>query len=482
MKVRSQPARHALADTSHTRRALLGGAAAIVGASALPGCAFAQGRRLGPNDRVNVAAIGAGGKGASDMASIVGHNIVAYADPDLGRVDRSLRDRDGNISPNRQALKAAYDKAQHFVDYRRMFDQQKEIDAVVIATPDHHHAVAARMAMERGIHVYVQKPLTYTVREGRLLLDLANNNPSLVTQMGNQGHSSNDGRRVVELIRGGAIGNVSEVHIWTNRPVWPQGVARPEAVPTPPSLDWDVWRGPADVDWGYHPDYAHFNWRGWVPFGVGALGDMGAHLMDFPVWALDPGLPTRIETRHTLWGGDTDPWDSEWPEELTSYPLASTTHYEFANASNGPLTMTWYDGGLMPPTPKGLPADLRMDPGGGVMFVGDKGRLIHETYGLNPTLVGEGVAERAAAIPQTLPRIANGMDGHQMNWINAIRGEDAISSPFETAVPLNESMILGMVALRAGEAIEYDAGEGRITNAADANRFLDRTYRQGWEL
>ena len=175
-----------------------------------------------------------------------------------------------------------------------MFDARSDIDAVLIATPDHHHALAARMAMERGLHVYVQKPLTYTVAESRVLADLAAANPRLVTQMGNQGHSSDDGRRVVELIRGGAIGKVTDVHVWTNRPVWPQGVAKPDAQSAPDSMDWDLWLGPANVDWGYHPDYAHFNWRGWVPFGTGALGDMGAHLIDFPVWALEPGLPTRV--------------------------------------------------------------------------------------------------------------------------------------------------------------------------------------------
>lgn len=465
-----------------SRRSLLSGTAALGGLAALPGCATAQTRRIGPNDRVNVAAIGAGGKGADDMAMLTGENIVAIADVDYGRVDRSLRDGDGNLRPEREALKAAYDKADRFDDYRRMLDARTDIDAVVIATPDHHHALAARMAMERGLHVYVQKPLTYTVRESRMLAGLATANPRLVTQMGNQGHSSDDGRRVIELIRGGAIGKVSEVHVWTNRPVWPQGVPKPDPRPVPDTLDWDGWLGPANVDWGFHPDYAHFNWRGWLPFGTGALGDMGAHLIDFPVWALEPGLPTRIETRHTLWGGDDDPWDAKRPEVLTSYPLASTTHYEFANAPGGPVAMTWYDGGLMPPTPRGLPAEVVMNPEGGVMFVGDGGLLVHETYGLNPVLVGEAAQARAAAIPQSLPRITGGHRGHEMNWIRAIRGEEQISCPFSVGAPLNETMILGIVAMRAEQPIEYDGAAGRVTNVADANAYLDRTYREGWEL
>lgn len=465
-----------------TRRVFIGGSAAAAGMLAFPGQLAARTRRIAASDRVNIAAIGAGGMGATNMSRLTSQNIVALADPDFEHVARSLRDGEGQITPERQVLKDAYDKAAKFVDYRRMFDRHKDIDAVVIATPDHHHAVAARMAMERGIHVYVQKPLTYTVREGRVLLNLASKDPKLVTQMGNQGHSSDDGRRVVELIRGGVIGTVREVHAWTNRPVWPQGMARPPAQSKPASLDWDVWLGPANVDWGYHPDYAHFNWRGWSPFGVGALGDMGAHLIDFPVWALEPGLPTRVETRHSPWGGDTNPWDGRGPDEITSYPLASVTHYEFANAKGGPVRMTWYDGGLMPPTPKGMPAGRQMDPGGGVLFIGEQGMLMHETYGSNPTLIGEGLEERASAIPKSLPRIQGGMDGHEMNWIRAIRGEEKISSPFADAVPLNETMILGIVALRAGQAIEYDGVRGQVTNVEAANQHLDREYRKGWEL
>jgi predicted dehydrogenase len=466
-----------------SRRAFVGGtAAAAASALVLPAEVLGRTRRIRPNQRVNVAVIGAGGMGASNMSKLTSQNIVALADPDFEHVAKTLRGKDGQVTPERLPLKEAYDKAAKFADYRRMFDKQRNIDAVVIATPDHHHAVAARMAMERGIHVYVQKPLTYTVREGRVLLDLARKNKKLVTQMGNQGHSGDDGRRAVELLRGGAIGRVDHVHVWTNRPVWPQGMAKPAPKPAPDSLDWDVWLGPANVDWGYHPDYAHFNWRGWVPFGVGALGDMGAHLIDFPFWALETGLPTRVETRHSPWGGDTNPWDGKGPAELTSYPLASVTHYEFANAKGGPLRMTWYDGGLMPPTPEGLPKGRRMDPGGGVLYVGDRGMLMHETYGSKPTLIGEGVEERAAAVPQSLPRIIDGMAGHEMNWIRAIRGEETISSPFEYAVPLNETMILGMVALRAGQPIEYDGARGRITNAPDANQYLDREYRKGWEL
>jgi predicted dehydrogenase len=466
----------------HSRRAVLAWGAAAAW-TLLPGKALAQRvARPGAGARVNVAVVGAGGQGASNMSALVGQNIVAACDVDFERVRRSLSDKEGKIRPEREALKAAYDQTERFVDYRQMFDKRRDIEAVVIATPDHHHAVAARMAMERGLHVYVQKPLTYTVRESRTLMELARKTPGLVTQMGNQGHSSDDGRRAVELLRGGAIGQVREVHIWTNRPVWPQGVARPEPKPAPASLNWDIWLGPADVDWGYHPDYAHFNWRGWTPFGTGAVGDMGAHLMDFPIWALEPGLPTRIETHHTLWGGDTDPWDYKRPEQLTSYPLGSIIYYEFGRAKGGPLKLTWYDGGLAPPNVRDLPEGRIVEEEGGVFYIGDKGRLIHDTYGAKPTLLGADAIARGAKIEPSLPRIQDGSKGHEMNWIRAIRGEETISSPFEQAGPLNETMLLGMVAMRADAPIDYDGAAGRITNLPEANQLLDRTYRKGWEL
>ncbi len=464
------------------RRSWLAGAAAGVAGMALPVQAAKRHRRIAPSDRVNVAAIGAGGMGAANMERLTSQNIIAIADPDLSHVAKSFVDSSGAPIAERAALKAAYDKADKYADYRRMLDARKDIDAVVIATPDQHHAVAAKMAMERGLHVYVQKPLTYTVREARLLDELARTNPRLVTQMGNQGHSGDDGRRVVELIRGGAIGAVREVHVWTNRPIWPQGVARPAALPTPAGFDWDIWLGPATVEWGYNPLYAHFNWRGWQPFGCGALGDMGAHLLDFPVWALEPGLPTRVETRHSAWGENQRTPDTAEGDQRGSYPLATITTFTFGNAKGGPLSITWYDGGLMPPTPPGLPPEAVMKPEGGVMFVGAQGMLMHETYGEKPVLIGDGTAQRAAAIPQSLARIKDGRQGHEMNWIRAIRGEEAISSPFAVGAPLTETMLLGIVAMRAGRPIEYDGAAGRITNLPDANRYLDRTYRKGWEL
>jgi predicted dehydrogenase len=462
------------------RRVVTTVAGAAIAAAAGP--VLGKARRRKPGDKVNLAVIGAGGKGADNMSKLLSQSIVATADVDYDHVLHAFLGRDGRINPLRQPVKDAYDKAERFTDYRKMLDARKDIDAVVIATPDHHHAVAARMAMERGLHVYVQKPLTHTIEESRRLDALARANPKLITQMGNQGHSGDDGRRVVELIRGGVIGPVREVHVWTNRPVWPQGEAKPAPVPVPASLDWPLWLGPADVDWGYHPDYGHFNWRGWIPFGSGALGDMGAHLIDFPFWALEPGLPTRVETRHSRWPGGLSLWDTKRPANLASFPLATITVYEFGAAKGGPLKLTWYDGGLLPPTPPGFPPGLPMNPEGGVLFIGARGMLMHETYGEHPMLIGAGLDEAAKAIPVSLPRIQGGLEGHEMNWIRAIRGEAPISCPFEYAAPLVETMGLGIVALMADQAIDYDGAAGRVTNIPGANQYLGRTYRKGWEL
>jgi predicted dehydrogenase len=460
-----------------SRRGLIAG----IGAAAFAAPAFAA-RTLSPGDRVNLAVIGAGGKGADNMARLTDQNIVASCDVDYDHVLAGITDKAGKIKPDRAALKAAYDKAPRYDDYRRMFDAHKDIDAVIVATPDHHHAVAARMAMERGIHVYVQKPLTYNIEESRKLESLAKANPKLITQMGNQGHSGDDGRRVVELIRAGVIGPVREVYVWTNRPIWPQGINRPAPTPKPASLDWATWLGPADIDWGYNETYAHFNWRGWLPFGSGALGDMGAHLIDFPVWSLQPGLPTRVETRHTKWGDSPKAPGSTGPAEHASYPLGCVTTYTFGHAKGGPLTLTWYDGGLMPPTPVDFPAGLKMNRDGGVLFVGRKGMLMHETYGEKPVLIGKGLDEAARKVPVSLPRIKGGMGAHEQNFVRAIRGEEKISCPFEYACPLNETMALGVVAMRAEQPIEWDGAACQVSNVGEANRFISRIYRKGWEL
>ena len=448
-----------------------------------------------PSDTVNVAAIGAGGMGGNNMSALTSQNIVALADIDYQRVHESAG-REGQ-----EALKAAYDKATWYRDYRQMLEQEKDIDAVMIATPDHTHAVAATAAMRLGKHVYVQKPLTYTVHEARVLRKTAEET-GVVTQMGNQGHSGDDARRVNEWVQAGAIGPVKEVHVWTNRPIWPQGIPRPQdtssasiedlqwngggvrdrltqsisgSYAVPDELAWDIFLGPAPQR-AYHPIYHPFNWRGWVDWGVGALGDMGAHLIDHPYWALGLTYPETVQATSTPWGGTV--------EDPATYPLSTTVHYGFAAREGQPaVNMHWYDGGLMPPRPEVMPDDVVLDQGGGVIMVGEKGILTHETYGANPQMYPQNLMEEAADTPQTYDRIEGGRLSHEMNWIRAIKGEEKASCPFDYAAPLNETMLLGVAALYApGEILRYDSENMKFTNKEEVNQYLQREYRKGWSL
>jgi predicted dehydrogenase len=322
--------------------------------------------------------------------------------------------------------------------------------------------------------------------------------------MGNQGHSRDDARRINEWVQSGVLGAVREVHVWTNRPVWPQGLPAPSYPPTPrdyaemtswwpgdvqgligeaiggdfpvpETLDFDRWLGPVEWEHGFHPILHPFHWRGWVPFGVGALGDMGAHLLDHPFWALQLGYPESIEASSTAWGGGR--------ENPATYPQAMKVHYAFPRRGLMPaVDLHWYDGGLMPQRPAMLPDDVELERGGGVLYVGERGVLVHETYGRNPRIYPEAVAEEAGTVPETLPRVAD--ERHESNWANAIRGTDEAVSPFAYAAPLTEVMLLGLVALRAGQGrkVYYDAARMQVTNAPEANAFLTREYRPGWEV
>jgi predicted dehydrogenase len=478
-----------------------------------------------PSRTLNIAMVGIGGMGMSNMQAFVnaGENIVAICDADFPYVERSLTGRlrppQGQTSSSPESLKLqdAYIKAKKYDDFRVML-QQKDIDAVVIATPDHLHAVIAHAAMKAGKHVYVQKPLTYSVWESRLLARTARET-GVVTQMGNQGHSMEGTRRINELIAAGVIGPVREVHVWTDRPqrYWPQGIPRPVApgaqtaqagaltLPAaatstaggppapprwsirtvdnailramaenpqtpPPGLHWDLFLGPAP-DLAYHPVYHPFSWRGWPEFGVSAIGDMGAHLIDQPFWALGLTHPTSVIASSTPWGGTA--------ANPGSYPLAMTAHYEFpARGSQPPVSLTWYDGGLMPT----LSGDItlpRGDGGGGV-FVGETGVITYETYGNNPMVYPDAAAARAAAVPKSFPRVEV---PHEVNFAQACKGEAQASAPFEYSARLTETMLLGVVALRAGQSrkILYDADRMQITNMPDANHYLTREYRAGWQ-
>jgi predicted dehydrogenase len=479
-----------------------------------------------PSDLVTFATCGIYGMGRVNTRNAASQNWSAVCDVDATLMERSLANYTTDIDRERRSRETAVSAAnparvesldrvianidringihkprlQKYADYRVMLEKQKDIDAVIIATPDHMHAPIALAAMQAGKHVYIQKPLCWSVSEARALQKAAAGNPKLVTQMGNQGHSSDDARLGYEYITSGAIGDVTEVHVWTNRPLayWPQGLPRPSGPlpqnpesplgwsgsaidrrlaaamgqhPVPEGLNWNLFLGVAG-EVPYHPVYHPFNWRGWVDWGQGALGDMGAHLIDHPFWSLDLGYPTTIETVST-------------PFNKVSYPDATMTYYEFpARGSKPPVKLTWYDGSLTPRRPEEIDEDL--DPGGGILYIGTKGKMTQETYGLNPRLWPRSLHQSTAKPAQVLTRVPNGMaGGHEMNWIESIQGKQKISSPIDYAARLTEVMLLGIVSLRAGTKIHYDAANMRITNTPkpdgpNYNDFLTRQYRTGW--
>jgi predicted dehydrogenase len=484
-----------------------------------------------PSDTVNVAVVGINGQGAVNARAVMSQNVVAICDCDdsllegkLAQWTRTVRSPAPprpsgpprpatawhEFGPSKAQLAAdsrwpATDESstlqrfvndqiprlQRYRDYREMLGKQKDIDAVIVATPDHMHAIIASAAMDLGKHVYVQKPLCWSVHEARHLAKKAADT-RVVTQMGNQRHSQDDQRRAVDYIQGGAIGDVTEVHVWTDRPYgyWPQGVPRPAPLPqnaqphwdntglnqriaaamagsypVPESLSWDLFVGVAP-EVPYHPVYHPFNWRGWVDWGVGALGDMGAHLIDFPMWALDLGLPAIIETEATPFNGAT-------------YPNATTTYYQFAARGGQPeVKLTWYDGGLIPAAPEELSGE-RLNPAGGILYIGKKGKLLQESGA--PTRLLPASRHNSYGAPRDrLVRVPHGE--HEMNWIRAIKGKDTISCPFDYAARLTETMLLGIVSLRAKTKLYYDATNMRITNNSAADQFLTREYRKGWSL
>src|SRR6266436_2104428 len=338
-----------ITQAQFTRRQFLRGATlSTAGFMIVPSAVLGLRGAAPPSGKLNIAGIGFGGQGAHDLAQMESENIIALCDVDKLQAGRIF---------------TKYSKAKQFTDYRKMLDQMKEIDAVVVATPDHHHAFAAMEAIKRGKHVYCEKPLTHSVWEARQLSRAAQE-AKVATQMGNQGQASEQTRRLCEYVWAGAIGKVREAHIWTDRPsqgllneYWPQGVARPkETPPAPATLDWDLWIGPAPMR-PYHPAYLPFKWRGWWDFGTGALGDMGCHIIDAAFWALNLRSPSTIEATSTRVNEET-------------YPLASMVTYHFpARGEMPPLKLVWYDGGLRPPRPEEL-EDGRILPTTGMMLVG----------------------------------------------------------------------------------------------------------------
>ncbi|MCH7520932.1 MAG: Gfo/Idh/MocA family oxidoreductase [Candidatus Marinimicrobia bacterium] len=408
-----------------------------------------------PSDTLNIAGIGVGGMGKNNVRSCAegGQNIVALCDVDRDYAAPVFKE---------------YPKAKVYTDYRRMLDKQKDIDAVIIATPDHTHAVIAMAAMRAGKHVYVQKPLTHSVYETRMLTEAAHEY-KVVTQMGNQGHSWEGDRLISEWIWDGAIGDVREVHAWTNRPIWPQGIDRPQDKHrVPKTMDWDLWLGPAPYR-PYHPAYAPFKWRGWWDFGTGALGDMACHIMDPVFWALKLHYPTSVEASATEVNSETA-------------PLASIVRYEFpARGTMPPVKFSWYDGGMMPPRPDDLEDGRHMgDRDGGVIFIGDKGKLMCGAYGKNPRLIPEPAMKAYTKPSKTIPRIET---SHEMDWVRACKGGEPASSNFDVSGPLTETVLMGNLAIRSlGNRLQWDGLNMQVTNVEEANQYVRREYRDGWSL
>jgi len=416
-----------------------------------------------PSDTLNIGCVGVGGKGTSDIWACSTENIVALCDADDEQMARFMIQKD-----NKPEYQPKYDRAAKHRDFRKMLEREK-LDAITVSTPDHTHAVIAMTAMKMGKHVFVQKPLTHTIKEARLLAQEAKKR-NLVTQMGNQGHSKEGARLICEWIWDGAIGDVREVHVWTNRPIWPQGIDAPKEIPSvPPTLDWDVWLGPAP--WRpYHPAYLPFNWRGWWDYGTGAVGDMGAHLVDQPFWALKLGAPATVQASSTKYTKD-------------SYPLAEVITYEFpARGNMPPARMIWYDGGLMPPRPAVLDEGRMMgDDGGGCLFVGAKGMIMCSTYGENPRILPEQLMRDYKRPEKTIPRSPGIME----EWIAAIKAGKKSTTDFDYSGSLTETMLLGNVAIRMKDAtavLQWDAVNMQVTNLPEANQFIHKEYRAGWSL
>jgi hypothetical protein len=463
-------------------------------AGAVPAAGFGSSPNLkmlgfkSPNEKLNIASIGAGGKARSsiNICSAAKENIVALCDPDAASAKQMFE---------------KFDKAPRYTDFRQMFDKEKNIDAVIVATPDFMHAICSTWAMERGKHVYCQKPLTRTIWEARLLTHLAAKY-KVATQMGNQGYSNEGTRQCAEMIWDGAIGNVGEVHAWTNRPIWPQGITvEPAAAPVPSTMDWDAWTGistagrpyslfPPDAK-GTREPIAPFNWRGFYDYGCGALGDMACHILGAPNMALMLGAPTSVECI------------MQEGKSTFMFPKKSVIRFDFPQRGNmPPVKIFWHDGMTEPPpAPEGLSqdeilGDLPRPPRegqpaperkgrisyNGSLFIGDKGFITTGTYGEGTRLVpAERMKDYKFPTPSLKRAPASSEAGHHADWIHAAKTGEPADSNFAIAGPFTEWILLGTLALRFEGKLEWDSEKMR-TNNAEANKLIKPAFRKGWAL
>jgi predicted dehydrogenase len=430
------------------RRDFIRTLAVTAAGAALAGCATTQTaprRRISPNEKLNLGVIGVAGRGGENLREVAAlENIVALCDVDATRLHGAAQ---------------KFPEAKTYADFRRLIDQP-DIDAILVATPDHTHAVATAAALRSGRHVYCEKPLTHTVSEARIITELARRT-GLVTQLGTQIHAGNNYRRVVELVQSGAIGQVREVHVWAGAVYGGQDAPR-DRPPVPETLNWDLWLGPVKPH-PYHPEFAHFKWRNWWHFGGGSLADFGCHFMDLPFWALELKHATRVEP---IAGPPVHP-ESTPPWLIVRYDFPARS------AALPPVRLTWYHGGKRPEiVSDALFAQYRS----GVLFVGEKGMLVSD-YGKHALLPEEkfrGFQPPAPFIPNSI--------GHHKEWTHAIKTGGPTTCDFGYSGPLTETALLGNVAYRTGQALEWDARNLRAKNCPEADRYIQHHYRSGWKI
>ena len=441
------------------RRFLAGVSAASAAFTIVPRYVLGGAGHTPPSEKLNIAGIGIGGMGASDLKNCEKENITALCDVDDEHAGK---------------IYERYPKAKRYRDYRVMLEKEKDIDGVIIATPDHTHAVIAMAAMKAGKHIYCQKPLTHNIYESRILAKTARE-AKIVSQMGIQRHSSDYVRILCEWIWDGAIGNVREVVAWSSLSYYPWGhawwstthSARPKDKPSVPrSLDWDLWLGPA-AERPYHPCYHPSRWRAWWDFGCGMLGDRGVHTFDPIFWALDLKCPVSVEANCV--GGNED-----------THPLATIVTYKFAARKDKPsVKLTWYDG-LQPPSPDELEEGRQFGgKEGGILFIGDEGKIMTGYTGDSPRIIPES---KMKAYKQPAPTIARVEGTHEEDWICAIKSGGSAGADFDYSGPLNEAVLLGNVAKRVDGRIFWDGPNMRVINNVEANSYLSREYRGGWSL
>jgi len=442
-----------------TRRGFLGAAASAAAFTIVPRHVLGGPAQAAPSEKLHIAGIGVGGMGGGNLRQLESEAIVALCDVDHAYAAEAIK---------------RYPQAKVYKDYREMLDKQKDIEAVLVATPDHTHAVISMAAIKAGKHVYCQKPLTHDVYEARMLAQAARE-AKVATQMGIQGHSGEGARLVCEWVGDGAIGEVREVDAWCSLAYYPWGHAgwstrwgtrQTDTPPAPEGLDWDLWIGPAPMR-PYHPAYHPAVWRAWRDFGSGMMGDRGAHTLDPVVWALKLGAPTSIEATSM---GSTD----------ETYQLSAIVTYRFPARENlPPVKLTWYEGTRAPRPPELEDGRQMGHVEGGALLRGTKGLLTCGVYGESPRLVPETFMKEYKQPAKTLPRV----DGtHEMDWVRACKTGKPAGANFDYSGPLTEMCALGNVAIRADARIEWDAANMKVTNLPDANQYIRREYRKGWSL